>query len=726
MLGMVTLSSGSCAMQKNSVALMTRAWSVRPQQTAVCRSHHHGAAHQHHTTTTTAVPTLTVLCGMLAASVATLAGLGGATDLPETEPGPTMSFSPLSRLVDPLSSLAHCDAAAVQHKSSSSNFQVMAALEVKEELEKVRLAQLIHDLHELATIQNGNNNSSSSSSNNRHQTKNRVRRFITMFGKREGNSGGSSAVALGRKSSFLPSFFQVQTSSGEITADFSTTTTTTQALSPATARSLIDAIYAGGTLTPATLLSLLEASKHIIEVEATCVDLTDSSSEVVVVGDLHGSIQSLHSVLQLIGDIGPNGKTVVFNGDFVDRGSQSLEVICILLLLKLAYPHHVFLLRGNHEDPLIASVYGFRDEIKGKYPASSIDDLWESIANVFTAFPLAAQTKTALIVHGGLPSADFSLDQLSAITPSERAQFKSPAVEATSETARLVQNCLWSDPDPTLGNAVEANPRGCGVRFGRTVARKFLEKNGLQYLIRSHEPVEDGVEVMQCGHGRSVITVFSAAAYPAGQGDNPGAIIQLHPNGGFQTLDFQPVKDHANDRVVHTDHHHMTSEQAIRSLIVSNKIGLEKSFREKQDKNGQVSIDVWAKIMADQLELPEMPWKSLQPSLAPTTEKDSSSIDWQAFLKSHSSKFNESGACPSEIQNLHSNHKMLWTVFKFLDVDGDGTVELKEFKRGVELLNKRLPKERQLMDPVSLFQMLDEDGNGVIDINEFQKIFAMI
>lgn len=701
---------------------MTRARSL-PHQCilSVTRSNHGAASHQHNTTTTTrtAIPALTVLCGMLAASV----GLGGATESSENEPDTTTvrtNFSPLSRFLDPPSSFVICEAAAVHHKSSSSsssNFQVMAALEVKEELEKVRLAQLIHDLHELATIQNGKYD------NNRTQSKNRVRRFITMFGKREGN------VALGRKSYFLPSFFQVQSSSGEITADFSATmtmTTTTQALSPATARSLIDAIYAGGTLTPATLISLLEASKHIIEVEATCVDLTDSSNEVVVVGDLHGSIQSLHSVLQLIGDIGPNGKTVVFNGDFVDRGSQSLEVICILLLLKLAYPHHVFLLRGNHEDPLIASVYGFRDEIKGKYPAFSIDELWESITNVFTAFPLAALTKTALILHGGLPSANFSLDQLSAITPSERAQFKSPAVEATSDTARLVQNCLWSDPDPTLGNAVEANPRGCGVRFGRTVARKFLEQNELQYLIRSHEPVEDGVEVMQCGHGRSVITVFSAAAYPAGQGDNAGAIIQLHPSGGFQTLDFQPVKDHANDRIVHSDHHHITSEQAVRSLIVSNKVGLEKSFREKQDKKGQVSIDVWAKVMADQLELPEMPWKSLQPTLAPTTEKGSNSIDWQAFLKSHSSKFNESGACPSEIQNLHSNHKMLWTVFKFLDVDGDGTVELKEFKRGVELLNKRLPKERQLMDPVSLFQMLDEDGNGVIDINEFQKIFAMI
>jgi len=637
----------------------------------------------------------------------------------------------------------HCDAAGatakVRSPPSVSDFQVMAALEVKEELEKVRLAQLIHDLHELAKNNDSDNNSAEENSDSASalgSEPNRLRRYVTMIGDTITRRKTVTAQNQPRRlseSKLVSASYAIQ-ADGDITADF-----LKKRVSPDSAQSMIQAIKAGGKLSKPSLLSLIAAAQKAHRIEASLIDLTDVTGEITVVGDLHGSLESLLAALELIGNIGPQGQTVVFNGDFVDRGSQSLECLCIILLLKLAFPRYVYLIRGNHEDDLIASVYGFRDEIRRKYGKQTSDDIWEALTNFFTFLPLAVQTKTAAIVHGGLPSMDFDLEDIAAITLEQRTSLKSPSVEAKTDVAKLVQNCLWSDPDADLSNVVIPNPRGCGVRFGRRVARNFLERSGLKYLIRGHEPVEAGIGILECGHGRQVITVFSAAAYPAGEGTNSGAILQLLPDGTYRTYDFLPqhaaaataaheseAAEASTSTVARPHKHNGMSWQAVRSLIAGNKGRLEKAFQERQDSHGKVSTNVWAQVMAEQLELPEMPWKSLQPNLAPTDGENSDEIDWRVFLKNHSGRLCQSGMDTHQLETLHENHKMLWTVFKFLDVDNDGKVGLKEFKTGIALLNKHLSRERQLKDPDALFKVLDEGGRGSIDIAEFEKIFTVL
>ena len=57
----------------------------------------------------------------------------------------------------------------------------------------------------------------------------------------------------------------------------------------------------------------------------------------------------------------------VFNGDFVDRGEDGVEVMCVLLALFVSEPSNVALNRGNHEDEPINHMYGFSDECIDKY-----------------------------------------------------------------------------------------------------------------------------------------------------------------------------------------------------------------------------------------------------------------------------------------------------------------------------------------------------------------------
>jgi serine/threonine protein phosphatase 1 len=66
---------------------------------------------------------------------------------------------------------------------------------------------------------------------------------------------------------------------------------------------------------------------------------------VIAVGDVHGCDQALAALLEVLL---PLKQRVVFLGDYVDRGPDSIRVVELLIAAKAARPDWVFLL-GNHE-----------------------------------------------------------------------------------------------------------------------------------------------------------------------------------------------------------------------------------------------------------------------------------------------------------------------------------------------------------------------------------------
>ena len=57
----------------------------------------------------------------------------------------------------------------------------------------------------------------------------------------------------------------------------------------------------------------------------------------------------------------------LFNGDFVDRGSFSVECMVTLLMWKVCYPNGMYLTRGNHESKNMNKMYGFEGEVTKKF-----------------------------------------------------------------------------------------------------------------------------------------------------------------------------------------------------------------------------------------------------------------------------------------------------------------------------------------------------------------------
>src|SRR5256885_12052935 len=79
--------------------------------------------------------------------------------------------------------------------------------------------------------------------------------------------------------------------------------------------------------------------------------------------------------------------SVIYPGDFVDRGFYSLESFLLLLCLKVRYPDRITLIRGNHESRQITTVYGFYDECIRKYGSANV---WRYCCEVFDYLALGA------------------------------------------------------------------------------------------------------------------------------------------------------------------------------------------------------------------------------------------------------------------------------------------------------------------------------------------------
>ncbi|CAH2220583.1 serine threonine- phosphatase with EF-hands 1 isoform X1, partial [Pelobates cultripes] len=147
---------------------------------------------------------------------------------------------------------------------------------------------------------------------------------------------------------------------------------------------------------------------------------TSYSKELTICGDLHGKLDDLLLIFYKNGLPSPDNP-YLFNGDFVDRGKNSVEILIILFAFLLVYPNHLHLNRGNHEDPIMNMRYGFTKEIMQKYKKHG-QKMLHLLEDIYSQLPLATIVDSKiLILHGGIADTT-DLDYL---TSFERNKYKS-------------------------------------------------------------------------------------------------------------------------------------------------------------------------------------------------------------------------------------------------------------------------------------------------------------
>ncbi|KAL3157028.1 hypothetical protein ABBQ38_001277 [Trebouxia sp. C0009 RCD-2024] len=295
-----------------------------------------------------------------------------------------------------------------------------------------------------------------------------------------------------------------------------------------------------------TSLLMYHCSKQVVGT-GCCIQVVPPMPDtpVVVVGDTHGQLHDVCSMLRKVGEPSEH-RYFVFNGDFVDRGAWGLEVLMVLACWKLVYPAQVVILRGNHECTTCTHMYGFRGEVLAKYGPKHFKDVFKVCKKLFAALPLAAVVGgQTLVLHGGL----FRKPHLSTNRRKKRRKtFPGAVLEVGSlEDLRaagkggldpngvgksvVATDVLWSDPSSQPG-LVENEARGVGLLFGPDITQGFLAANKLKLIIRSHEGPDarwkrEGMQDMAKGHSLdhvtpegNLMTVFSAPDYPQFQPSN--------------------------------------------------------------------------------------------------------------------------------------------------------------------------------------------------------------
>uniref|UniRef100_A0A8C3JE58 Serine/threonine-protein phosphatase with EF-hands n=1 Tax=Calidris pygmaea TaxID=425635 RepID=A0A8C3JE58_9CHAR len=514
------------------------------------------------------------------------------------------------------------------------------------------------------------------------------------------------------------------------------------------------------------VLQLLSETRRVLKEMPNITHLSTSyTKEITVCGDLHGNLDDLLLIFYKNG-LPSEQNRYVFNGDFVDRGQNSMEILIILFAFLLIYPNDLHLNRGNHEDYIMNLRYGFTKEVSKKYKDHG-KQILGLLQDVFSWLPLATIIDSkVLILHGGI-SDSTDLDFLNKLERNKLKSLMRPpksvrdgqdqAKERIPTTSKHIANqnvagktqhitssgstepsgsnlppeptpkewkqildILWSDPRSQNG-CTPNKCRGGGCYFGPDVTAKLFKKYNLKMLIRSHEFKPEGYEI---SHGGKVITIFSASNYYE-EGSNRGAYIKLNPELIPRFVQYRVSKytrrQNLRERVGTIE---SSALKSLRETIYAHRAELTSAFV-KYDLNGtgKISVNDWAAAMESVLQL-ELPWRMLRSQLAQMNSDGE--VDFMSCFYDLKIGQPVKEVQPALAETLCRYRKDLEIIFNIIDKDRSGLISLEEFRQTWKLFASHLGIDVHDEALDKLVLSIDYNKDGHIDFNEFLEAFHVV
>ncbi|EAW98948.1 protein phosphatase with EF-hand domain 1 [Homo sapiens] len=416
---------------------------------------------------------------------------------------------------------------------------------------------------------------------------------------------------------------------------------------------------------------------------------TSPSKEVTICGDLHGKLDDLFLIFYKNG-LPSERNPYVFNGDFVDRGKNSIEILMILCVSFLVYPNDLHLNRGNHEDFMMNLRYGFTKEILHKYKLHG-KRILQILEEFYAWLPIGTIVDNEiLVIHGGI-SETTDLNLLHRV---ERNKMKSVLIPPT-ETNR--------DHD------TDSKHNKVGVTFN---AHGRIKTNG--------SPTEHLTE----HEWEQVVTIFSASNYYE-EGSNRGAYIKLCSGTTPRFFQYQVTKatcfQPLRQRV---DTMENSAIKILRERVISRKSDLTRAFQlQDHRKSGKLSVSQWAFCMENILGL-NLPWRSLSSNLVNIDQNGN--VEYMSSFQNIRIEKPVQEAHSTLVETLYRYRSDLEIIFNAIDTDHSGLISVEEFRAMWKLFSSHYNVHIDDSQVNKLANIMDLNKDGSIDFNEFLKAFYVV